>query len=262
MLKKIIYQVVKKLGYTFNIYKNTNLYNSFPIDTKFLQSDFNKEHLSTLNLVKNYTMTSPERIVSLIEAVKYVEKNNIQGDIVECGVWRGGSMMAVCDTLLKLKITNRKLFLFDTFEGMSTPDSILDVDSKDNSAANYLSRNKKNEDDYIWAYSPIDSVKKNIYKTGYPEQNISFIQGKVEDTLPCKNINEISILRLDTDWYESTKHEMIHLFPLLSKGGIIIIDDYGHWEGAKKAIDEYIADNNISLFLARIDYSCRIGIKQ
>jgi O-methyltransferase len=71
----------------------------------------------------------------------------------------------------------------------------------------------------------------------------------------------ISLLRLDTDWYESTRHELIHLFSRISKGGVIIIDDYGHWKGAREAVDEYIRENNIKILLNRIDYTGRIGVK-
>ncbi len=100
-----------------------------------------------------------------------------------------------------------------------------------------------------------------MLSTGYPKEKIHLIKGKVEDTIPENIPKEIALLRLDTDWYESTKHELIHLFPLLKPNGILIIDDYGHWEGARKAVDEYISDNNIHILLNRIDYSGRISVK-
>ena len=83
----------------------------------------------------------------------------------------------------------------------------------------------------------------------------------MEETIPTHIPHAISLLRLDTDWYESTKHELTHLFPLLSPGGVIIIDDYGHWQGAKKAVDEYFEENKIKILLNRIDYTGRIGVK-
>ena len=108
----------------------------------------------------------------------------------------------------------------------------------------------------------LDEVKSNISKINYPENNIHYIKGKVEDTIPNDTIpKKIAILRLDTDWYESTLHEMEYLFPKLVKGGIIIIDDYGHWQGCKLAIDEYVQKNKIELFLQRIDYTCRMAVK-
>jgi hypothetical protein len=91
---------------------------------------------------------------------------------------------------------------------------------------------------------------------------VLFIKGKVEETIPGTLPKEISLLRLDTDWYESTLHNLVHLYPLLRKGGILILDDYGHWQGARKATDEYFARENIIPFLSRIDYTGRLYVKQ
>jgi O-methyltransferase len=84
----------------------------------------------------------------------------------------------------------------------------------------------------------------------------------VEDTIPASVPEQIALLRLDTDWYESTKCELEILFPRLVKGGVIIIDDYGCWQGARKAVDEYFNKNNIAILLNRMDDTGRIGIKQ
>ena len=261
-IKIFINSIFKKLGFTIQIIKNSNTYNSFIVDYRFLHSDFTDLHKKILKLVKKKTMTSPERIYSLIEAIKYISFNNIDGDIVECGVWRGGSMMAVAETLVFLGDNRRQLYLFDTFEGMPDPDEILDIDSKNNSAKKYMSDNNKSNDDFIWAISNLDEVIKNIDSTNYPSHKIKYIKGKVEDTLPHRDLKKIALLRLDTDWYSSTKHELNTLFHLIEKGGVIIIDDYGHWNGAKLAVDEYFKENNIKIFLNRIDYSGRIAIKQ
>lgn len=222
--------------------------------------DFEADHQAIISQVKKYTMTSKERIFALIEATKYVVKNNIEGNIVECGVWRGGSMMAVIKALQNLHHHEKSLYLYDTYDGMSAP---TDADeSKDgHGAATLLQKNKKTKEDTLWAYATLEDVQKNVYSLHYPQEKIAFIKGKVEDTIPQQMPGKISLLRLDTDWYESTKHELNHLFPLLSPGGVIIIDDYGHWKGAKKAVDEYIKENNIQILLNRIDYTGRIGIK-
>ena len=82
----------------------------------------------------------------------------------------------------------------------------------------------------------------------------------MEDTIPKKAPQMISLLRLDTDWYESTRHELIHLFPRIAPFGVIIIDDYGHWQGVREAVDEYIRENNIKILLNRVDYTGRIGV--
>jgi hypothetical protein len=204
-------------------------------------------------------MTSPERMFSLINAVDYITAHKIEGDIVECGVWRGGSTMTAALRLLQNNDKSRRLFLYDTFEGMSEPTN--DDVHFDGSEAQNLLDNADKINDQIWCYSTLDEVKNNMAKTNYPSEKITYIQGKVEETIPNTLPNKIAILRLDTDWYESTKHEMIHLFPLLVKGGVLIIDDYGHWQGARKAIDEYTEEHNIQILLNRIDYTGRIGIK-
>jgi hypothetical protein len=104
-------------------------------------------------------------------------------------------------------------------------------------------------------------VKNVLYGTGYPVHKIHFVQGRVEETIPACAPDPISLLRLDTDWYASTKHELVHLFPRLSHGGVIIIDDYGHWKGSREACDEYFRSNGIPILLNRIDYTGRIALK-
>ncbi|AXT20762.1 macrocin O-methyltransferase [Flavobacteriaceae bacterium AU392] len=223
-------------------------------------SDIKPKEKKIIEEVKRFTLTNPERIISLIRSIEHIEANNIKGDIVECGVWKGGSMMAALKTLNNLKSFDRNVYLYDTFEGMSEPTE-MDKSFKGESASDAY-QNKDKFWNQIECLSALDEVKSNIYKIDYPSNNIHFIKGKVEDTIPESGIpTEIAILRLDTDWYESTLHEMEHLFPRLVKGGIIIIDDYGHWQGCKKAIDEYLSKNNIELFLHRIDYTCRMGVK-
>lgn len=261
-IKNFVQNIFIKVGYNLIKYKKNNEYNGFTLNYNFLHSDFDEFHKHILKLVKNYTMTSPERLYTLIEAVKYLSLNNIKGDIVECGVWRGGSMMTIAETLVSLEDTSRQLYLFDTFEGMPEADEVLDFDSNNNSAIKYMLDNTKSEDDFIWAFAPLDLVKKNINSTKYPSHKVKYVKGKVEDTLPHSSLEKISLLRLDTDWYSSTKHELNILFSLIVKGGVLIIDDYGHWNGAKLAVDEYIKENNITILLNRIDYSGRIAIKQ
>jgi O-methyltransferase len=221
--------------------------------------DFLGEDIDIIQKVRPYTMTSVERVNELLRSVSYIIKNKIEGDIVECGVWRGGSMMAVAYKLMSL-YHERDLYCFDTYEGMSSPSS-ADVSSFGEVASHYLETTQKNEDDPVWAYSPLEKVRENLKSTSYNSSKIHFIKGKVEETLPHDRIKKIALLRLDTDWYESTKHELEILFPLLSVGGIIIIDDYGHWEGAKKAVDEFIDKYKVQIFLSRVDYTCRLGVK-
>ncbi len=223
-------------------------------------SDFSDFEKQLIKKYRPFTMTSPERIVALIRALEYICKNEIEGDIVECGVWKGGSAMIAAETLINLNSKNRNIYLYDTFEGMSEPTE-KDVSFFGKKARQMMTEQDKNNSFSVWCYSPLDEVKRNLYSTNYPAEKLKFIAGKVEDTIPENIPQKIALLRLDTDWYESTIHELKHLFPLLSQYGVLIIDDYGHWQGCRKAVDEYISDNKIRIFLSRIDYTGRIGIK-
>jgi O-methyltransferase len=209
--------------------------------------------------VKPFTMTSSQRIISLCNAVEHVVRHNIPGDFVECGVWRGGSMMAAALALQHLGDTNRDLFLFDTFEGM-TPPSDADVRADDHkSAAEILQTSAP--DSVMWANASLEDVTANMGRTGYPKDRIHFIRGLVENTIPSNAPEKIALLRLDTDWYSSTKHELANLYPRLAPNGIMIVDDYGYWRGSRQAVDEYIAENKLPIFLHRIDDTGRLTIK-
>jgi O-methyltransferase len=214
--------------------------------------DFDDATLSLLRRVLPYTMTSPGRIFAVCSAVRYVEANNIPGAFVECGVWKGGSSMAAALTFK----TPRAMFLFDTFEGMTVPTE-NDRHAWSGQLASAMLQDAAPGDRFR-CYSPLEEVRRNMGSTGYPAAHISYIKGKVEDTLPAAAPQQIAVLRLDTDWYESTRHELEHLYPCLSPGGVLIIDDYGYWSGARKAVDEYFHD---SLLLNRIDDTGRMAIK-
>jgi hypothetical protein len=222
--------------------------------------DFDDLSVRIFKAVASFTMTSPERVYSAIEAVKYLVKNRIDGAIVECGVWKGGSTMAMALTLNELGHNEKEIYLYDTFSGMNAPTDV-DISYEGRQAQEQFSKTKLSKDSSDWCLSPIEEVKQNVYSTGYPKDRFHFIEGRVEDTIPNNIPEKIALLRLDTDWYESTKHELTHLFPLLSSKGVIIIDDYGFWQGARKAVDEYISENNLCIFLNRIDYSGRLAIK-
>ena len=249
-MKNIIKRIVRRTGFDIVRYQprheSTNLADLTDCELKILQS------------VKPYTLTSEERIAALLNAVGYVTKNKIPGAIAECGVWRGGSMMAVALTLLHHGDSSRQLYLYDTFEGMSEPTE-RDQSFDGRSAQSQVELDPTGNS--VWCRSPKEDVRANVLSTGYPEENLHFIQGKVEETLPSKMPERLSLLRLDTDWYESTKHELIHLFPVLNPLGLLIIDDYGHWQGARQAVDEYFAEHKLNVYLHRVDYTCRIGMQ-
>jgi len=195
-----------------------------------------------------------------MRAVDYVSKYQIPGDFVECGVWKGGSSMIMAEKLKSMGQTKTQLYLYDTYEGMSEP-TLMDKSIDGRSADEQLAAANKDEATSVWCYSTLEEVEQNVLSTGYPAANLHFVKGKVEDTIPQTMPDKIALLRLDTDWYESTKHELIHLFPRLVVGGILIIDDYGHWEGCRKAVDEYFAEHKTQIFLSRIDYTGRIAVK-
>jgi hypothetical protein len=210
--------------------------------------------------VREFTMTSPERLAALIDAVRYIVSNGIAGDFAECGVWRGGSMMTAALALLELGDRTRALHLYDTFEGMPPPTD-KDVSFLGKTAKELLQTHERKEGGGIWAFASRADVERNLWSTGYPKDQIHFVAGKVEDTLPAAAPEKIALLRLDTDWYESTRHELLHLYPRLVKHGVLIIDDYGHWQGAQQATDEYFATLSLRPLLQRVDYTGRLAVK-
>ncbi len=222
--------------------------------------DFTKFSKTLWGRVEKYTMTSKERIVTLEHSIRYLEQYSIPGDIVECGVASGGSMMAAVYTLMELGNTNRSIYLYDTFAGMPSP-SVKDVSHSGKPAQKRYDRKVKDGVcDYINV--PIDVPRANMEKTGYPMEKIYLIEGLVENTLTESRHEEIALLRLDTDWYESTKIELEILYPRLAVRGVLIIDDYFRWMGQKDAVDEYIHNNGIRMFLCRVDTHCVMAIKQ
>src|SRR6516162_213102 len=222
-------------------------------------SDLEPEFLALYEQCRQYTMTSWERLYALYKSVQYTVENRIQGDLVECGVWRGGSMKLVAHVLCSLGDTNRTLFLYDTFEGMTEPDPAFDVDFSGNEAVNDWREIQRRG--VKWAYAPVEEVQEIIASSVYPMEKVKLVKGLVEETIPATIPASIALLRLDTDWYSSTKHEMEHLYPKHSPQGILILDDYGHYQGARRGVDEYLSKLDKKLLLQRIDYSCRLAIK-
>jgi O-methyltransferase len=232
-LKACVQGFLRRFGYRFQ-----SLYDSvIDVDPVFME---------IYRDCREYTLTTKERMFALYKATKYVISAGIEGNFVECGVWRGGSAMVIAYTLRALGISNRRIFLYDTFAGMSAQ---TDED---------WAFGVKDKNDYQKSDASLAEVKKNMAKTGY--DNFMYVEGKVEDTILDKSKHSaIALLRLDTDWYESTRHELINLYPILEKGGVLIVDDYGAWAGAKKAVDEYFKNGDI--LLNRIDRDSVIGIK-
>lgn len=212
-----------------------------------------------------HSMTGAARILALIDAVRHCEARDIPGAFIECGVWRGGSVLAMLMTLQQLGHESRDVYLYDTFEGMTEP---TDYDTSHLERPALESWKEAQRENRVAWPEVFDSelvgqasVRRLLTQTGYPADRLHFVQGPVEETIPSCMPDEIALLRLDTDWYESTRHELLHLFPRLRPGGVLIIDDYGHWHGARRAVDEYFASAHPPLLLHRVDYTARVAIK-
>ena len=249
--------ISKKFGYKFIKLESKNWFDDF-----VGLSDFEKK---TLEISSKYSMTGFESLFFLIKALKQIELDNVEGDFVECGVWRGGNLILFQKMIEKLNLNNRKIFAYDTFSGMNQPGQ-SDFNINNESANDIMNLLKKKRVDpkknIIFAKCDLESVKKNYEMNTEKNSNLICIKGEVEKTLKVEeNLpSKISLLRLDTDWYQSTKIELEVLFPLLSNNGILIIDDYGYWKGSKKAVDEYFKDKNINLF--KINFSSRYLFKR
>ena len=213
-----------------------------------------------IDRVRPYTMTSPERIYALIQAVEYIVEARIPGSIVECGVWRGGSMMAAAWALINRGVRDRDLYLFDTYKGMVEP---KEVDASDTGqvATEKFNAMQSGPNRSAWNYTSLEDVIGNLAQTSYPTERLHFVKGNVTETLHSVSTEQIALLRLDTNWYESTYAEMKSLFPHLTTGGVLLLDDYGHWQGAKKAVDQYLSETRTTLLLNRIDRDGRIAVK-
>jgi O-methyltransferase len=224
---------------------------------KPLRRYYDDEARPIITDVKPWTMTSYERLFGLIVAVRYIADHVIPGDMVECGVWRGGSMQAVARTLLARDVADRELHLFDTFAGMPAPSA---VDRRIGGASAEELLRSGPRPGLIRAIADLDDVRAGMARTNYPPERIHYHPGRVEETIPGEAPERIALLRLDTDWYESTKHELEHLYGRLAHGGVLIIDDYDYWEGSRKAVDEFVEATSAGLLLVPLD-TARIAVK-
>lgn len=189
------------------------------------------------------TLVNWDACHTLYNAILHVIRNGVEGDIVECGVFRGGVSAFMAKVLVDQDSVHRKLYLCDTYEGMTVPDEndLLGSDSSKTSSAVNL---------YFPGLAKIDkrTVERVVLDAGYPAENIVIVKGAVEETLPQQAPDKISILRLDTDWYKSTLHELDALVSRVSRYGIVIIDDYASWDGARKAFHEYAERQSLFYF--------------
>jgi predicted O-methyltransferase YrrM len=197
------------------------------------------------------TMVPEAGIFSVLLGVKYVIENNIPGDIVECGVWRGGVSILMAG-MVKFYKSSKRIYCFDTFSGMP------DATQHD---GEYIVSDEHNNN-FVKSKSTLDDVRNNFIDCNL-HNNVIFVAGDVSKTLDdSQNLpSNISLLRLDTDYYSSTKKELEVLYPLLSQRGLLIIDDYGAFAGCKAAVDEFFQKQNDPPFLSIIDRYARLCVK-
>jgi O-methyltransferase len=210
---------------------------------------------------KHYTMVSWERIFATITAAKHAVEAEIPGDFVECGVWRGGNALAA-KLIFEGLGSDKKVWLFDTFAGMTEPTDLDRMAFTGESAQDGYEAHLA-ADHNEWCFASLKDVRRNFEQAWVDLDGVRFVKGDVAETLRGELPEAISVLRLDTDWYESTLIEMETLYPLLSIGGSLLIDDFGCWEGARKAVDEYLArlPRHARPLLHYTDYTGRMGVK-
>jgi O-methyltransferase len=252
--KKNIEKLLNKYGYDLIPLKHK--FSKFAVEL----DEFDVEIINDV-LNKKYTMTSIPRLINTLKACRYVVENGISGDFVECGVWRGGNGILAKSIFERLG-SDKKVWMFDTFAGMTQP-TLYDVKATTqvHAEAKFKKNQKANHNE--WCYASLEDVKKNCLESGIDLHDVNFIEGDICNTLINEeNIpQQISVLRLDTDWYESTKIELETLYPQLSRNGVLIIDDYGSWEGARRAVDEYFESKNYKPLFNVTDFTGRSAIK-
>ncbi|WP_199504293.1 TylF/MycF/NovP-related O-methyltransferase [Qipengyuania sp. YIM B01966] len=241
----------------------TALGNKLSSEYKGIRSDIpeiSDGDMALLESIRGLSMTAPIAQWEFIRALRYIDALNIEGAVVECGVWRGGNL-ALAGLIRRETNNDRQIFAYDTFAGMTAPTphdhkAVNEVDTQAKFDA--LERDGHND----WCYASLDDVRNNFAQVVGAEAQLRTIVGPVQDTLIDEtNLPEkIAILRLDTDFYDSTKAEMEILYPRLVSGGILIVDDYGEWAGARKAVDEYFADQHV--WLLRVTHTVRMMFKR
>jgi len=196
-------------------------------------------------VVREHTLLRYETLRSLYEAAREVVEQSIPGTAVECGVARGGSAATIA-TALSETDPSREVLLFDTFEGLPAPTR----ENPDYDRAVRLTGGCRGE---------MQEVDELFHRLGL--RNYRLIQGMFQDTLPQADTGEISLLHIDGDWYESTRACLENLWDRVSDGGIVQIDDYGEWQGCKKAVDEFFGGRAIDVRLQYVDPSARRLVK-
>jgi O-methyltransferase len=226
-----------------------------------ISPDLSPDSVDTIQQVRPYTMTTVERIAAVCSATEYIVRYDVPGAFVESGVWKGGSSMAAARTLVNSGVTDRDFHLFDTFEGIPAPGEHDALIGGDHESLMKWWQKENAKKGAAWLDAPVDQVLDTLASTGYPRERLHAHPGLVEDTVPAHAPEQIAFLRLDTDYYSSTRTELEVMFERLSPGGVMIIDDYGYTAGTRKAVDEFLATWPEPLYLNRIDTCGRLVIR-
>jgi hypothetical protein len=270
-IKKLLKKLVNMVGFDLIRYRQPREAN-LNID-EHLGYELEAEAIECIRMVRDNTMLSKRRLVTLYQQVAYCEEHNIPGDFVECGVWKGGAtgMMALAN--LRKATQRRHLHLFDAFQEICEPDAAVDGERALREVREFTGRSDHDKGklqalsgiyDSFGGSGTLEENRHLLEKLiGYPKEFIHYHVGWFQNTLPAdhQNIGPIAILRLDGDWYASTKVCLEYLFDKVVKGGVIIIDDYGTYEGCRRAVDEFMKLHRIQAYLAPIDSDCRFFVK-
>lgn len=247
MLKSLILHLIRRAGYTLS--RPKSLEQKFDGEMYDIPAPF--AAILKKRLVKIY-----RRDHAALNAVRYVIDSDTPGAIVECGVLQGRGAALLADSMMRQW---RPLWLYDVFE--NDPRRIPDADEMElhtgrNAREAWLESHKAAN-----AQPSLDAATRAVASTGYPMEQVRFVKGLVQETLPGTMPEQISVLKLHTDYQDSIRHCLEHLFPRLSPGGVLIIEAYGRYPGTKKATDDYFRLNGIRMMLNRVDDSCRVGVK-
>lgn len=274
-MKKLVNRVLSKFGFILmRVVKQRDSQNTGS-DNPFKEYDLPRGY-EAVQLVTNFSMLPHINLFTLYEQAAYCEKNNIEGDYVECGVWKGGAVGVMAKANLDFGKQRRNLRLFDVFDNICPPDAAVDgeraiVDTMkitgfmDESKMKGQLESMDGAYDLYGGHGTIEICKDLLEnKIGYPAEYVHFHKGWFQDTIPASlaEIDKIAILRLDGDWYASVKVCLENLYDKVSPGGLVIIDDYGLYEGCTKAVDEFLQGRNIKTFLSYSRVHCRYFVKQ
>lgn len=228
------------------------------------QSGYDEEAAikSAMMLVWDHTMISYDRLATLWLQVRYLDRNSIAGDLVECGIFKGGAigMMALAHIASRSRPV-RRLHLFDSFEGLPQPQADMDGSQ----ATEFVDGRASGALVTTGLLSCSADVSRTLLdeRIHYPATLVEYHVGWFQETLPrdANSITDIGLLRLDGDWYESTRVCLEYLYPKVVRNGVIVIDDYGYWQGCHKAVDEFLSRQPGPIMLHHIDSSARYWLK-